>query len=323
MHFQNFPKPLVPELSLLSLDNTTDNNEKKNNSDSLNDFQSFNAWKWKYMNGREKIEENKSINKCNNSNNCVIIKDKYYLSETEKRKNEILYGQMDDEPRRPLPPRTFQEPPLIKNLYTSKPIMNESFIESSFNENKNAESYKKAVVNEPKENLKSDALLATYLKKEFDTSSKFYKIMTEQNNQIQILQEQIEQTLKFQDIKDKQIEQLLKLQDSKEKKIDQLLQSAEIKDKEIDRLLDIKQKQEKRLKELLKSEEECERKNAELIKKLKHLKKRETVSVSTMTDFETTDSSTNTSLNYLSEQKCDGKKETLNNSCIRVSNNFF
>lgn len=287
---------------------------KKNDSFSGTEFQTYNAWRWKYMSGRNEIggPENRILSRCTKAENCVLIKDKYSSSETEKRKNELLYGEVG-EPRQPLFPTVLPEIPQCNDLIFSN--------NNSFESDIKKKTEKLSLTLKNTEILEDDNnVLKAYLRKGFDNSNKLYDIISEQNKQIEILQQQIQQVLKLQNAKDNQIEQLLKSQESKENKIEKLLQSAEIKDEEIEKLLKLKQKQEQHLKELIILQEEKEAKNFELLKKLNLLTRKETCSIGTMTNMaQMVDCSTNTTEKYHFENGCRGREKPDENSCLRVT----
>ncbi|KAK6621825.1 hypothetical protein RUM44_001632 [Polyplax serrata] len=294
-------KPTVPEVSLISSDNSNSQSDRKNDSFSGTEFQTYNAWRWKYMSGIEKVD----VGRLTVENSCPI-NDKYSSSETEKRKNEILYGQIE-EPRKPLQPKTFPKIPNRDDLFSSNNSLNnfqaldEDLSRTKFKDTSAVQSSVKFEMNDY-----SDC----YLGKGFENSKNLYNIITEQNKQIDVLQKQIDKILKLQAVKDKQIEQLLISQESKEKKIEKLIESALARDQEIEMLQTLKEKQEQWVRDLIKSQEEVEFKYMQEIKKLNCQSKKNTCSIGTNTDIQMVNCGTNTSAEYQVEYNQKTTKET-------------
>lgn len=302
--------PTVPEVSLILQDDF-------NTISNKNEYQTYNTWKWKNTAIKEKnsrdnnsclnsaSKEKNPNNSCINLSDCSVLKDKYFKSDIEKRKNEILYGQID-EPRRPLPPRPN---PMIPDFKTAQ------FSESSIRWHDDDED---VIVYKSTEKVQS--------KEKKDGYGDMDKIISNQNRQLTLLQKQIEQLLKSQEIKEKQIEQLLKSVDSKESKIEQLLQVQEMKEKQIEQLLRSQEKKENQIEQLVKAQEIKEKQKYDLLMKLKEKEnekksvrsigvmtreneKKSVRSIGVMTEVEVADK--NVSTNF----ECGCKREKNESNC--------
>lgn len=245
-----------------------------NPSENKAECQTYNTWKWKNLNSKEKnLKDNDS---CINLSDCSVLKDKYFKSDIEKRKNEILYGQID-EPRRPLPPRPNA---MIPNF---KPA---SFSDSSIKWQDDDED-EDVIVYKSTEKINSKGKKNDY--------GDMDKIISNQNRQLALLQKQIEQLLKSQEIKEKQIEQLLKSVEMKENKVEQLLQVQEMKEKQIEQLLQSQEKKDNQIEQLIKTQEIKEKQKCDLLMKLKEKEKKTVKSIGVMTEIERIDKYVNTS----------------------------
>lgn len=288
-YLQSSPlQPAVPEVSLILQDASRSSNVDPVNSFSGTEFQTYNAWRWKTINEKEK----ENLTSKYKNGRFYSINDKFSGSDIERRKNEILYGS-PDEPRRPLPPRTV---PAIPDCVGA------SFSDISTNDLWHVDEVDRNHLEKPLRlnNKNNHFRYSKPLMKDLDSKSDdlndirdLYQIIAEQNKQMVFLQKQIEQLLKSQDTKEKQIEQLLKSQDSKECKIEQLLKMQDVKERHIEQLLKAQEKLEKQVEHLIKTQEIREEQKKELSKQLKE--RNDVVTVGVMTKVDLAEKGTNTS----------------------------
>ncbi|KAL0277825.1 UNVERIFIED_CONTAM: hypothetical protein PYX00_004974 [Menopon gallinae] len=279
---QNSPlQPAVPEVSLILQDTSRSLNPDPNNSFSGTEFQTYNAWRWKTINEKEK--ENLTL-KCKNER-FYSINDKFSCSDIERRKNEILYGS-SDEPRRPLPPRPIPVIPECIGASFSDISVNDPWQVDDIGSSGKLAGKSSMLMNNDSFKISKPVLKKSdRMCDNLNDIRDLYQIIAEQNKQMVFLQKQIDQLLKSQDTKEKQIEQLLKSHGTKECKIEQLLKMQDMKERHIEQLLKAQEKLEKQVEQLIKSQEIREEHNKELLKQLQEKKDVATVGVMTTLDL--------------------------------------